>query len=269
MNVISSSRVRFACAVALFATLVFVAPRVAAGETSIPPAPTILSPRPSAVVTSTFEVVGRIGTGVVELRATGAKEASFTLGDPQDGETTFTARITIAYGKHTVRIDAFDGDGWSESSSLTVWNLGSLPRGRRFVLVDKSDFMLYVVRGDAVVRTFPVAIGMRGTPTPTGTRYLGRPIPPGAGGSVWGPFRMRLYRRIHVRVAYWARVDGHRVRRHKTVHRYVGTSYYIHGTNDPDSIGTPASHGCIRMYNSHLRKFKDLTYRYQLTIIRR
>ena len=28
--------------------------------------------------------------------------------------------------------------------------------------------------------------------------------------------------------------------------------YAIHGTNNPDSIGTKASYGCIRMYNQHI-----------------
>lgn len=32
---------------------------------------------------------------------------------------------------------------------------------------------------------------------------------------------------------------------------YLGwTNYRIHGTNAPGSIGSPASHGCIRMFNS-------------------
>jgi lipoprotein-anchoring transpeptidase ErfK/SrfK len=79
---------------------------------------------------------------------------------------------------------------------------------------------------------------------------------------------MRLYRHRHFRVSYVVRVNGHRVRRWKTVGRPVGTAFYIHGTNDPDSIGTLASHGCVRLWNSNLRTFSRLTYRYQLTVIR-
>ena len=33
-----------------------------------------------------------------------------------------------------------------------------------------------------------------------------------------------------------------------------GTDYAIHGTNRPDLIGGFVSHGCIRMYNSDIRK---------------
>lgn len=32
------------------------------------------------------------------------------------------------------------------------------------------------------------------------------------------------------------------------------TLYRIHGTNDPDSIGSAASSGCIRMYNQHVEQ---------------
>jgi lipoprotein-anchoring transpeptidase ErfK/SrfK len=28
---------------------------------------------------------------------------------------------------------------------------------------------------------------------------------------------------------------------------FLAPDFYIHGTNDPDSIGEAASHGCIRM----------------------
>jgi lipoprotein-anchoring transpeptidase ErfK/SrfK len=107
---------------------------------------------------------------------------------------------------------------------------------------------------------------MRGTPTPTGKRYLGRPVH--APNAVWGPFRMRLYKKVAVRKAYRVRIDGVLVKRHRTVLRMVGTSYYIHGTNAPDSIGTPASHGCVRLWNSRLRIFKTLTHKYEFTLIR-
>jgi lipoprotein-anchoring transpeptidase ErfK/SrfK len=134
------------------------------------------------------------------------------------------------------------------------------------VLVDKSDYMLYVIRSGAVVASYPIAIGMRGTPTPTGTFYLARPSR--SPNRVWGPFRMRLYRKAWVRVAYRVRIRGHLLRRYHRVLKLKSTSYYIHGTNDPDSIGTPASHGCVRMWNSRLQLFRGLTVKYQMTIIR-
>ena len=37
--------------------------------------------------------------------------------------------------------------------------------------------------------------------------------------------------------------------------------YGIHGTNKPGSIGRAASHGCIRMYNSHVEELYDIVPR--------
>jgi LysM repeat protein len=38
----------------------------------------------------------------------------------------------------------------------------------------------------------------------------------------------------------------------------VGTGYGIHGTTQPDSIGTPASQGCIRMVNRQIEELYDI-----------
>ena len=47
------------------------------------------------------------------------------------------------------------------------------------------------------------------------------------------------------------------------------TSYYIHGTNNPYSIGTFASFGCIRMYNRDVKKLSRGTRRGTAVLIRR
>ena len=38
----------------------------------------------------------------------------------------------------------------------------------------------------------------------------------------------------------------------------VGKGYGIHGTTEPDSIGTPASQGCIRMLNEQIEELYDI-----------
>ena len=231
-----------------------------------PAVPKILSPAQSAVVASTFVLRGRVGPQVTAVRVTGASSAVVTLLPADATGATFTASVTVHYGKTRISITASDGVAWSAPATLDVWQLGTIPKNSRFVLVDKSDFMLYAVISRRVVAAYPVAIGMYGTPTPTGTRYLARPSH--APNGVWGPFRMRLCRKAWVRVHYYVRVHGRRVRRSRKVLKLVGTSYYIHGTNAPDSIGTRASHGCVRLWNSNLRIFKTLTTKYELTIIR-
>jgi lipoprotein-anchoring transpeptidase ErfK/SrfK len=239
---------------------------VPAAAAAAPAPPAIATPRQSALVDSTFTIAGRVAADVTALRVSGAESATVLLGAADSEGATFTAEVTVAYGRNVLHVAASDGSTWSDATALTVWYLGQTTAGGTFVLVDKSDFMLYAIRDRVVAAAYPIAIGMRGTPTPTGKRYIGRPVH--APNRVWGPFRMRLYRKVPVRVAYRVWVGGRRVTRHRTVLKFVGTSYYIHGTNAPDSIGTPASHGCIRLWNSNLRVFKTLTHNYEFTLIR-
>lgn len=141
-------------------------------------------------------------------------------------------RVKLPAGRPTVKIGAANAWGTRWSRAIPVYNLGAnTPKSKTFLMVDKSTCTLYHVRGRVMARIYPCAVGMPGTPTPQGYFKLGAPH---AAGGPWGVLRMRLSRVI----------GGH----------LVGTSYYIHGTNAPSSIGTWASHGCIRMYNRDVRK---------------
>jgi hypothetical protein len=142
-------------------------------------------------------------------------------------------KIPLEYGPNAIRIAALNVWGSVSSPKLRLWNLGNSAyvATKRWVLVDKSDLALYVVTDFRVDSVYPVAIGMPGTPTPTGLFILGRPGP--VPNAVWGVLRMPLY---------WA---GSR----------SASSYFIHGTNDSSSIGTMASHGCVRMYNQDVVTF--------------
>ncbi|HEY5277361.1 MAG TPA: L,D-transpeptidase [Coriobacteriia bacterium] len=104
------------------------------------------------------------------------------------------------------------------------------------IVVDKSDYRLYWVKGQQLVASYKIAHG-RHNWTPVATwkvlaKYKTDPR------SVYGPRKMRMFRRVGA--------PGH--------YRYVYTRYAIHGTNQPSSIGHQASHGCIRMYSSDVLK---------------
>lgn len=106
------------------------------------------------------------------------------------------------------------------------------------IVVSRSQFKLRLYNGEKRIRTYPVAVGQPAYPTPTGNYEvvmkqvdptwfppsspwaagLG-PIPPGSGNPLGT--------------------------------RWIGTSASgigMHGTPNSSSIGTAASHGCIRMY---------------------
>lgn len=108
------------------------------------------------------------------------------------------------------------------------------------VVVDLSDRELYVIRGGEVERSYPVAVGKPGHPTPKGEfgirRIIWNPrwVPPDAG---------------------WAR--GKKARAPGDPQNPMGRvkmffkepDYYVHGTHQEDSLGRAESHGCIRMRN--------------------
>jgi hypothetical protein len=133
---------------------------------------------------------------------------------------------------YAVAMDAFETRGSFRQASRPVpkW-LMSYPWST-FIVVDKSDFRLYWVRNNRLVASYPVAIGRSNAETPLavwriGNKYYTSPT------SVYGPRKMRLYRRT-------------------STGAFVFTAYNIHGTNVSSSIGTKASAGCIRLYNFHV-----------------
>lgn len=87
---------------------------------------------------------------------------------------------------------------------------------------------LGLYREGALEKLYPVATGKPTTPTPTGTfTIVNKQVNPG------GPFGTR----------------------------WMGLSkphYGIHGTNNPASIGTAASNGCIRMFNEDVNELFNL-----------
>lgn len=81
-----------------------------------------------------------------------------------------------------------------------------------------------------LIKTYPVAVGKPATPTPPGQyRVINKIIKP---GGLLGTRWMGL--------------------------NIPGGNYGIHGTNNPASIGTAASLGCIRLHNHHVEELFSL-----------
>jgi lipoprotein-anchoring transpeptidase ErfK/SrfK len=113
------------------------------------------------------------------------------------------------------------------------------------IVVDLGDLHLYLYRDGKLVKSYPVAAGQPAYPTPTGSYVVtsmqmnptwlppnsdwakdAKPIPPGVDNPLGT--------------------------------RWIGTSapgVGIHGTPDDSSVGSYASHGCIRM---HISDVEDL-----------
>jgi L,D-transpeptidase catalytic domain len=108
---------------------------------------------------------------------------------------------------------------------------------KRLIVVSLEDRKLALLEDGQIKKIYPVAVGTRSTPSPTGTftierrvsnptyTHNGTVVPPGPGNPVGT--------------------------------RWMGLSvrgYGIHGTNQPRSIGKAASHGCIRLARPDLEE---------------
>jgi hypothetical protein len=103
-------------------------------------------------------------------------------------------------------------------------------------------------RGDASIKVFSIAVGRPGWETPTGTYKVAQmfknpawvhPLKPGVvipGGDPENPLG-RYW------IGFWT--DGK---------NWIG----FHGTPNARSVGTAASHGCIRMYNKDIEELFSL-----------
>jgi lipoprotein-anchoring transpeptidase ErfK/SrfK len=104
---------------------------------------------------------------------------------------------------------------------------------------DLSSRKLYVVRGDSTFRVFDVAVGQPRYPTPPGTYTIKKIVwnpswhpPP---GSAWAKGKS-------------AKGPGEPGNPMKVVKIFFREpDYYIHGTDDIESLGSAESHGCLRM----------------------
>lgn len=124
-------------------------------------------------------------------------------------------------------------------------------RHRLVITIDRPNFRLRVFRRLRLVKTYPIAVGKVGLETPRGLYHVhnkavdpdwyvpnkkwagdlaGKVIP---GGTAQNPIKAR----------WLGLVDG------------VG----IHGTDDEASIGSRASHGCIRMRIRDVKRLYEIT----------
>ena len=112
---------------------------------------------------------------------------------------------------------------------------------KRVIVVSLEDRKLALVEDGQVKKVYSVAVGKPSTPSPTGTftierrvanptyHHNGKTVLPGPGNPVG---------------TRWMGLSKH--------------GYGIHGTNEPNSIGKAASHGCIRMAKADLEEFYTL-----------
>lgn len=107
------------------------------------------------------------------------------------------------------------------------------------IAVDLRRHEMMISRHGKLVQRYPVGVGKRAvTPTPFGLYYITELLKQPDPGGVYGPYAFGLSAHSNV------------------LHEFAGGNgeIGIHGTNEPWAVGTDVSHGCIRVYNSVIRR---------------
>ena len=107
--------------------------------------------------------------------------------------------------------------------------------------ISLGDHNLKLYENDEVVLDEDIGVGTEDTPTPPGTYYIKELLQPPNPDGVYGTYAYGL--------------SGYS----DVIEEFEGGpgDLAIHGTNNPDGIGTDVSHGCMRMTNDNIDKLVE------------
>jgi lipoprotein-anchoring transpeptidase ErfK/SrfK len=134
------------------------------------------------------------------------------------------------------------------------------------IQISVRDQQLVLKRGRKKLAAYPVSTSRFGLgskegsfKTPTGifriAEKIGEEMPPGTVFKSRRPVRAtkKMLREDDLVMTRILWLDGLEPRNANTHSRYV----YIHGTNHEEDVGSPASHGCVRMKNEDVIELFD------------
>jgi lipoprotein-anchoring transpeptidase ErfK/SrfK len=130
---------------------------------------------------------------------------------------------------------------WLAAAVLLIAAIEAQAQDQQRIVVSIADRTLTLFELGRVVKTWDIAVGKPSTPSPEG--------------------EMTVISRIKNPTWYSAGKIVGPGPANPVGTRWIGLSkkgYGIHGTNQPDSIGKAASHGCIRMRNRDVEELFEL-----------
>jgi len=110
------------------------------------------------------------------------------------------------------------------------------------VVVSLGSHTLQVWKGDRLVHEEPAGVGRSVMPTPTGTYFLVELLKQGDPHGLYGPYAFGTSAFSNVLYSFGGGPGQ------------IG----LHGTNEPDMLGTDVSHGCIRISNAGIAKLAGM-----------
>jgi lipoprotein-anchoring transpeptidase ErfK/SrfK len=203
--------------------------------TATAPAPTpTLSAAPAVPTTST---VASVAGSSVEVRDAPDGSVTTTLENPQASGAPLVLLVLGQEGDWvnvSVAQRPNGSSGWVAASAVSLTTTS-------FALVASTTTNTLVLYDAGVeTKSFPVATGTGGTPTPTGSFYLTELLAPTNQG--YGPY------------AYGLSAFSDALNSFGGGPGQIG----LHGTDDEASIGQAASHGCIRLSNADISELAGM-----------
>ncbi len=216
---------------------------------TLAPAPTAAGPTTTATPTTTTLVapgMSLVATAIPSSMAVypapdKSQKPKTTLSNPNQNGAPLVFLVKTKKGNWYnvyLPIRPNDSTGWVPADQVTV-----KPNPYRIV-VSASNHKLTLEKVGKPINTFTVGIGRDQYPTPGGVYYIKELLQPPNPNGAYGPYAYGLSG--FTEVAALANFDGGQ--------GVIG----IHGTNDPSSIGSSVSHGCIRMHNNDITKLAKL-----------
>lgn len=214
-----------------------VTPTAMATDTPTPtPTPTPTGPVDAIDAPTSTTVAAATGADV-PVSATAGGAVTSTLPNPQASGAPLVFRV-VEQQSGWVRVQLAKrpngSTGWVPTSAV---KLTSDPYA---IVVSVTDNTLDLYKDGSVLHSYPVATGTGGTPTPTGRFALTELLAPTNDG--YGPY------------AYGTTAFSDVLNSFGGGPGQIG----LHGTNDSSSIGSGASHGCVRMHNADITALAKL-----------
>jgi lipoprotein-anchoring transpeptidase ErfK/SrfK len=146
-------------------------------------------------------------------------------------------------------------NNYREDAILRAGRKVRMPKGTWSILVDKSMFRMWILYEGCPFKTYQVTIGAPHKETPVAKFVMGGKNPNPAW---WPPPDVKISGKAPVPYGdpqnplgkWWISLEH-------DIHHGIG----IHGTNDPGSIGSKASNGCVRMLNEEVVEVAALAYK--------
>lgn len=109
------------------------------------------------------------------------------------------------------------------------------------LLVSMGEHRLVLLKNGEKVEEYKVGVGKSTTPTPPGEYYLTELIQPNNPDGAYGPYAFGI--------------SAHS----ETLKKFAGGpgQLGLHGTNEPEKLGTDVSHGCLRLKNAVITELAE------------